>query len=298
MTGKPMQAGYSYSRGWRRFTTIVLPSLIRLLMGRDWHGHENVPRKGGVILAPNHLSYADWPAIALFSYESGRYPVFLIKSPVFGVPVIGSLLRKFGQLPVYRGQTDAALVLKEAEVALKSGACVIFYAEGTATRDPDLWPMVARTGVARAALTTGAPVIPIAHWGAQHILPYGTKKLRVFPRTTVRLVAGPPVDLSEYRDKPLNAETLRGATAAVMRDVTNLLAGLRGETPPDVPYDPRTARRLAAKDGAPEAGASGASAPSANASGAGASGADAASPAEASQASEHGPSATGRTGEG
>ncbi|MGE5288765.1 MAG: lysophospholipid acyltransferase family protein [Micromonosporaceae bacterium] len=292
MTGKPMQAGYSYSRGWRRFTKIVLPPLIRLLMGRDWHGHENVPREGGVILAPNHLSYADWPAVALFSYEAGRYPVFLIKSPVFGVPVVGQLLRKFGQLPVYRGQTDAALVLKEAEVALKSGACVIFYAEGTATRDPDLWPMVARTGVARAALTTGAPVIPIAHWGAQHILPYGTKKLRLFPRTTVRLVAGPPVDLSEYRGKPLNSETLRGATAAVMRDVTALLAGLRGETPPDAPYDPRTARRLGAQAGASEADASKVDASQVGTSEAGA------SQAEASQAGEHGPAATGRTGEG
>jgi 1-acyl-sn-glycerol-3-phosphate acyltransferase len=272
VTRKPMRAGYSYSRAWRRFTTIVLPGPIRLLMKRDWHGYENVPREGGVILAPNHMSYADWPAVALFSYEAGRYPVFLIKSPVFDVPVVGWLLRKFGQLPVYRGQTDAALVLKEAEVALKSGACVVFYAEGTATRDPDLWPMVARTGVARAALTTGAPVIPIAHWGAQHILPYGTKKLRLFPRTTVRLVAGPPVDLSEYQGKPLDSETLRAATAAVMRDVTNLLAGLRGETPPDVPYDPRAARRLkdqdAAGDGTP------------------------------SQAGEHGPAATGRAGEG
>ena len=75
---------------------------------------------------------------------------------------------------------------------------MIVYPEGTASRDPGLWPMVGKTGAARLALTTGAPVIPIAHWGAQDILPYGSKKLRLFPRKTVRMAAGPPVDLSAY----------------------------------------------------------------------------------------------------
>ena len=75
---------------------------------------------------------------------------------------------------------------------------MIVYPEGTATRDPDLWPMVGKTGAARLALTTGAPVIPVAHWGAQDILPYGTSKPHLFPRKTVRMVAGPPVDLSAY----------------------------------------------------------------------------------------------------
>ncbi len=87
-------------------------------------------------------------------------------------------------------------MLKQAEKALAEGAAVIFYPEGTATRDPDLWPMVAKTGVARLALATGAPVIPVAHWGTQDVLPYGSKKPRLFPRKTVRTVAGKPVDLS------------------------------------------------------------------------------------------------------
>jgi len=214
-------------------------------MKRDWLGHHHVPAEGGVIIAANHLSYADWPAVALFIHESGRYPVFLIKSPVFEVRVIGAFLRKLGQLPVNRGQTDAALVLKEAEQGIAAGACVVFYPEGTATRDPDLWPMVAKTGAARLALSTGAPVIPVANWGAQHILPYGTKNLHLFPRTTVRMAAGPAVDLSQFAGEPLNAATLRAATAVIMADITKLLAELRGEQPPAVPYDPRTARREA-----------------------------------------------------
>jgi len=72
---------YSYSRGWRRFSVIILRPGLRLLMKYRWRGKENIPRTGGIILAPNHLSYADWPTVALFSYVYGhRYPVFMIKS--------------------------------------------------------------------------------------------------------------------------------------------------------------------------------------------------------------------------
>src|SRR5712691_12050845 len=236
---------YTYSRGWRLFSRIILHPGLRLLIKHRWQGKENIPGTGGIILAPNHLSYADWPTIALFSDGyAHRYPVFMIKSPVFEVKVIGSLLYKFGQLPVFRGRGDAGLVLKAAEEALRAGACVIVYPEGTASRDPDLWPMVGKTGAARLALTTGAPVIPIATWGAQEILPYGTKKLHLFPRKTVRMVAGPPVDLSAYAGQRLGASTLQAATADIMSDVTALLAKLRQETPPAVPWDPAAGRRV------------------------------------------------------
>jgi len=146
---------------------------------------------------------------------------------------------------VNRGTTDAALVLNDAERGLAHGECLIFYPEGTATRDPDLWPMVAKTGVARLALGTGVPVIPVAGWGTQHILPYGTKKLRVMPRHTVKMLAGPPVDLSRYQGEPLSRDVLRAATNTIMADITALLAQLRGETPPQSPYDPAAARRAA-----------------------------------------------------
>jgi 1-acyl-sn-glycerol-3-phosphate acyltransferase len=204
----------------------------------DWRGQENIPKTGGMIFAPNHLSYADWGTDALFFYESGRYPTFLIKASAFDVKFIGYFLHKAGQLPVYRGRADAALVLKDAAAALEKGAAVIIYPESTATRDPGLWPMVSKTGVARLALMTGAPVIPVAHWGTQELLPYGSSKPRLRPRKTIRTVAGKPVDLSAWAGKESSAKALREATAAIMRDVTELLAGLRGEEPPAVPYDP------------------------------------------------------------
>ena len=136
------RADGSYSRIWRAISKIILVPLLYSLMKHDWRGQEHFPREGGLILAANHLSYADVLAVALFSYRAGRYPVYLAKSSLFDMPVLGHILRKLGQLPVYRNATDAALVLKDAEQGIRNGAGVIFYPESTVTRDPALWPMV------------------------------------------------------------------------------------------------------------------------------------------------------------
>src|ERR1700761_1464582 len=199
----------SYSPGWRIVAGKGLQQLLHLLMKHDQQGRQFLPREGGVIVAPNHLSYADWGAVALYSYESGRFPTFLIKSSAFDVKVIGPFLRILGQLPVYRNRGDAALVLKTAEAALRDNQCVIVYPEGTASRDPGLWPMVGKTGVARLALRTGVPVIPVGQGGRREGLPCGTPKPRLFPRKRPRLVAGPPAALSAFEGKPLTATTLR-----------------------------------------------------------------------------------------
>jgi 1-acyl-sn-glycerol-3-phosphate acyltransferase len=237
-TGAGQPTSYTYSPGWRLFSRIILHPGLRALMRFRWSGKENIPKTGGIILAPNHMSYADWGSIALFSDGyAKRYPVFMIKSAIFEVKVIGPLMYKFGQLPVFRGRGDAGLVLKKAEQALKAGACVHVYPEGTATRAPARWPMTGKTGAARLALTTGAPVIPIAQWGAQEILPYGSKKPKLWPRKIVRMVAGPPVDLSAYQGQRLGASTLQAATVDIMADITALLAKIRQETPPAAPWD-------------------------------------------------------------
>src|ERR1700751_3650112 len=181
----------SYSPAWRLFTVILFRPLMHTLVRNKWAGQENIPKTGPVIIAPNHMSYADWGTDAVFFYGAGRYPTYLIKASAFKVPFIGKMLYGCGQIPVNRGAADAALALKQAEQALGEGAAVIIYPEGTATRDPDLWPMVAKTGVARLALSSGAPVIPIAHWGTDEILHYGDKKPLVFPRKNARPIAGP-----------------------------------------------------------------------------------------------------------
>ncbi len=237
------RADGSYSNAWRGVSKFILRPTIRAVMKHDWQGQENIPREGGVIVAANHLSYADVLAVALYCDQAGRYPTFLAKSGLFKIPVLGPILVRLGQLPVYRGQADAALVLRDAEQGVKNGACVLFYPEATVTRDPDMWPMVAKTGVARLALATGAPVIPVAHWGAQNVLPYGSFRLRLIPRRLVKVIAGPPVDLSEFDGQPIDTKNMRAATDKIMADVTALVAKLRNEEPPAEPYHPAKARR-------------------------------------------------------
>jgi 1-acyl-sn-glycerol-3-phosphate acyltransferase len=250
MTSKktPRRWDGSYSNAWRNVSKIILRPGIRMMMRLDWRGQEHIPAEGATLLAANHLSYMDIFAVSLFADSAGRYPVFLAKSSLFSIPVVGTIIGKLGQLPVYRGQADAALVLNQAEMVARNGACVIFYPEATVTRDPDKWPMAAKTGVARLALETGAPVVPIAHWGAQRILPYGDYVPRLLPRKTVKMLAGPAVDLSEFAGQPLTSQVLRAATEKIMKDVTALVGELRGETPPDEPFHPAVARRKMRQD--------------------------------------------------
>jgi len=246
MAGKKVRkpADGSYSPAWRTISKIILRPGIRMMMRLDWRGQEHIPAEGPVILAANHLSYLDIFAVALFADSAGRYPVFLAKSSLFDIPVLGPVIGWLGQLPVYRAQADAALVLKQAaRLAAKNNACVIFYPESTVTRDPQQWPMVAKTGVARLALEADIPVVPIAHWGAQVILPYGKFVPKLLPRKTVGIVAGPPVDLSEFSGKPMTNAVLRAATDKIMTDVAALLGGLRVQAPPAEFYHPAIARR-------------------------------------------------------
>jgi 1-acyl-sn-glycerol-3-phosphate acyltransferase len=233
---------------WRTIVVGILRPLLFNLLKRDWKGQENIPRDGGVIIAPNHLSESDPLVLAHFIYTAGRFPVYLAKASVFKSKVVGHILRRTGQIPVYRDRTDAGLALRDAEKGVRGGECLIFYPEGTCTRDPDLWPMNGKTGAARVALATGVPVIPVAHWGAHELWRYGTKKIRPFPRKTMHVVAGPPVDLSKYEGKPLDAETLTAATADIMRAIADLLGELRGEKPPEKLYDHREAVRAARAD--------------------------------------------------
>jgi len=225
---------------WEILAALIIRPLSRLLLRHDWATGQ-LPREGGVILVANHLSWTDPVLLGHFVYNNGRWPVILAKASLFKVPVLGRIIDRLQAIPVHRGTTDATLSLKIAEERLNEGACVIIYPEGTITRDPDLWPMVGKTGAARLALATGAPVIPVAHWGAQELLPYGEKKPRLFPRKTFQVRVGPPVDLSAYAGRPMTASLLREATADIMAAITGLLAEIRQEKPPAEPYDPKNA---------------------------------------------------------
>lgn len=150
---------------WYRLAAVIAKPPLLLLFNRDWRGMENIPADGGFITAVNHNSALDPLSYAHFQYNTGRVPRLLAKATLFDVFFVGMMLRGTGQIPVFRESTDAANAFRAAVDAVNRGECVAFYPEGTLTRDPDHWPMVGKTGVARVALATKAPVVPVAQWG-------------------------------------------------------------------------------------------------------------------------------------
>lgn len=222
---------------FRVCSKIVIP-LLKALTKRDWRGMENLPKTGAVIVACNHMSYADPLVFAHYLYANGRAPRFLGKESVFRVPVIGTIVSGAGQIPVHRESDRATEAVDHALNALSLGHCLGIYPEGTLTRDPDLWPMVAKTGLARLALKSRVPVIPFAQWGDQDLLPRYGKRVTFWKRTTVTIIAGSPVDLSEWFDQADNHDAQVAATQKVMKAITTLLEEIRGESAPTVIFDP------------------------------------------------------------
>ena len=160
---------------WYRLCIVVIWPAAQLLTRRRRTGLENIPRTGGALVVANHVSVVDPLTVAQLVYDAGRLPHFLAKSTLFSAPVVGRLMRGTKQIPVQRNSAEAAGSLSAALDALRAGQIVIIYPEGTTTRDPDLWPMRARTGVARLALTCGVPVLPLTQWGPQEILRRGSR---------------------------------------------------------------------------------------------------------------------------
>jgi 1-acyl-sn-glycerol-3-phosphate acyltransferase len=195
-------------------------------------GSHHIPKSGGVLVASNHLSFADPATLTAFCLAAGRVPRYLAKASLWKLPVLGRVMRSGRHIPVYRGAATAAEAYRDLVASVRDGECVAVFPEGTFSKDPDGWPMRGKTGIVRAALETGAPVIPVANWGTHHLLPSTAWFPRGVPRKTVELVAGPPVDLSDLRDRPLTREVLEEATARIMTAVTALLETIRGEERP------------------------------------------------------------------
>ncbi|MFD6416944.1 lysophospholipid acyltransferase family protein [Streptomyces sp. NPDC060194] len=229
---------------WYRLAAVIAKPPLLALFKRDWHGMEKIPADGGFITAINHNSYLDPLSYAHFQYNTGRVPRLLAKAALFDVTFVGMMLRNTGQIPVYRETTNALDAFRAAVDAIEAGECVAFYPEGTLTRDPEQWPMVAKTGAARVALATRCPVVPVAQWGANEAMPPYAKgrKFDLLPRKTLRVRAGDPVDLSRFYDRQPTPEVLREATEEIMAAITALLEEIRGEKAPAQVHDPREAR--------------------------------------------------------
>jgi 1-acyl-sn-glycerol-3-phosphate acyltransferase len=218
------------------FVAIFLGTLLRLTMRVKTEGVEKLP-KGGYVLVGNHLSYLDPLAFAYSVYvHMKRVPHYLAKASLFKVPILGYLLPKVGQIPVYRGGKSNDEPLRAAKEFLKAGQVVVVFPEGTLTRDPNLWPMRGKTGAIRMAAELGVPIVPAAHWGVHEVLGNYNKRFRPNPFHLTRVKIGEPITLN-IGNNP-TAQQVNDATEMVMKTIASLVGEMRGETPPKKLWDP------------------------------------------------------------
>lgn len=226
--------------GFRIGEALLRPTLLAM-SGRTWLDGDKIPAEGGVILVVNHVTKIDPLTIAHFVHDHGRLPRFLAKAGLWDVPGLGWILRHAGQIPVERMSGQASGALDAAIAAVQAGECLVVYPEGTVTRDPGMWPMRAKSGAARLALASGMPVIPVAHWGEQEILPPYSAKPHLYPRKHVTVKAGDPVELADLIGGDVTPEKVSKATDRIMEALTALVEELRHETAPAERFDPKAA---------------------------------------------------------
>jgi 1-acyl-sn-glycerol-3-phosphate acyltransferase len=169
-----------------RVTSATGRGLFRLLGGFRVKGLENVPKDGPAILAPNHLSWADPPAIRSVIR---RTCWFMANEFLFRVPILGRLIPLYGAFPLERGKFDRD-ALRRAENHLKDGDLVCIFPEGGTTLTGRLVPF--EGGVALLAIRNDAPVIPVGITGTDRVLPISAPYPR-FARGGVTVTFGPPI---------------------------------------------------------------------------------------------------------
>ena len=201
------------------YSNVAWVRLVLLLVSsRDIQGRENVPRKGPLILASNHLNNADSPVL---THATPRRISWLTKAEWVSTPVIGWMMNLAGMIPVRRFDADLK-ALRRAQDLLKEGGCLGMFPEGTRSHGEGL--KAGEPGSALIALRTGALVQPVAIWGTEHV-----KLPRDFlRRTRVHVRFGEPFRLTA--DKRISREEVGAGTRRIMAAIAAMLPEeLRGE---------------------------------------------------------------------
>ncbi|MDQ4095249.1 MAG: 1-acyl-sn-glycerol-3-phosphate acyltransferase [Actinomycetota bacterium] len=222
-----------------QFARIILKPWLAAWFRWTIEGDEHIPSSGPAILAFNHIAFLDPFAAAYVVDRRGRRPRFLAKSELFQDKRIAWILKGAAQIEVKRGSRDAPMALDHAFAALERGEIIVVFPEGTITDDPNLSPMAAKTGTARLALGSGAPVVPCALWGTANIWPKGYAKRWWPPKQDVLVRLGEPMRVS---GDPDSSEDWQRISLEVMERIGGLVASLR----PVVPDRRRPGRKKAA----------------------------------------------------
>ncbi|AWZ04028.1 lysophospholipid acyltransferase family protein [Streptomyces sp. ICC4] len=211
-----------------RIATTLAQVFGRMTVTADAAG----PIAGGTVLVANHTSLADPVVVVAALRRLGVEPVVMAAAGLWRVPVLGGALAREGHIPVRRGTSRAAEALDAAAGALAAGRCVLIYGEGAipVRRDSgEAAPLPFRSGLARLARTTGAPVRPVGQAGARRISSGTTAKqiagVLTAParRPRVHVHVGAPLILPEHL-----AEATAVAHGAVTAAWWTAVTGLRG----------------------------------------------------------------------
>jgi len=191
---------------------------VGALSGWKVRGREHVPKKGGVIVASNHVSFWDPPLVGTAAVRELH---FLAKEELFRTPVLGPLIRAFNAIPIRRGVADLSGLTKAMEV-LRAGRALLMFPEGTRARDGELH--AARPGVGMLAVATDARIVPAYISGSNRpgkwLLRGGRLRVTFGPARSWRELAGPDAAL------PPGRALYQGVGAGIMREIASLRAGL------------------------------------------------------------------------
>jgi 1-acyl-sn-glycerol-3-phosphate acyltransferase len=195
---------------------IVVTPVLRVCCRIKVEGKEHLPRSGPVILASNHRSFLDSIFIPLLV---PRRVTFVAKAEYFDDPKTAWFFRGVGQIPIRReGGSASERALESATEVLEAGGVFGIYPEGTRTRDGKLHR--GHTGVARLALRTRAPIIPVGIIGSDEVQPIDSKLPRLFK--TVRIRFGEPIELGHYEGRHDDRFALRDVADEVMFEIQQL----------------------------------------------------------------------------
>ena len=206
-------------------------ALFRVLGLRvEVQGAERLPRRGAVVLAANHHSFVDFMLVGLVGRMRGRFVRFMAKQVVFEVPAVGAAMRAMGHLPVDRAHGEVAA--RRTLRALRDGEVVGIYPEATigrafTVRDRRYW----RRGAAYLALATGAPLVPVAHFGAHRVATVGGR-FSLRRGTAVTVLVGEPL-------VPRAGETAEELTTRLRDRIADMVEELTATypQPPGAPKD-------------------------------------------------------------
>lgn len=199
-------------------------------------------RAGPLIMAVNHIGPFDPVAITAACRVRRLAPRLMATGGLFRAPVVGPVMRAAGHIRINRRQADVGDAVDVVAVALAEHAHVLGYPEGRITLDPGMWPERGKTGIARAALRTGTPVVAVAQWGAHEVMAWGgagptvrTIARSLVRRPVVRVHFGAVVDLSDLSD---------GVPGAAQRATDRIIDALTAELRPLRADEPRLPRYI------------------------------------------------------